>query len=669
MKKTFDNQISEYSDWRAQLSESIQSMSKFLRVNNVTDLRTHHQFETVLGTLADDNLSVAFVAEYSRGKSEMINTLFFGHHKRRILPSGTGRTTMCPTELMYDPNRPSSIRLLPIESRNDNRPLYELKNQDDLWTEITFDETNPDSISEALRGMINKKLVSKPYAKRLNFDLKESKDSELGLPVNEFDEVEIPCWRHAVINLPHPLLEQGLVVFDTPGLNAIGTEPELTINQLSTAHTIVFILAQDTGVTVSDLELWEQHLGGSSDDTTKHRRLIALNKIDSLWDGIRSEQEINDEIEIQVSSASTILNIEPSDIFPVSAQKGLLGKINNDKELIERSRISELEDALAKKLIPEKRQIVVSKVKESLDTVLYSAKQILNTRLTDADEHIAELKQLSSKNTDVISHIMLKVQSEKSTLEADMQRYQALQSVYSKETDDLVSTLQKERLEKLIAVTKNNMSRCATSITLQKTITKYFEKLNTYLDEASAQANNIANMAEKVTRDFEHDHGITNFEIRRLRLDRYKHEITRIERKYANLKETKTLFFREQRSITNKFYDSVCNASRKIFKAALKDTVTWNNNIMVPMETYVREHHTQLRRRLESVKRIHKASDTVESRLQELSIMQMQLHEQRALFNTLHHKLDTLLAQEKNLDDEGEKTSADILVWSRKTNF
>jgi len=30
------------------------------------------------------------------------------------------------------------------------------------------------------------------------------------------------------------------------------------------------------------------------------------------------------------------------------------------------------------------------------------------------------------------------------------------------------------------------------------------------------------------------------------------------------------------------------------------------------METYVREHHTQLRRRLESVKRIHKASDTVE---------------------------------------------------------
>ena len=124
---SLDKQIGQYSEWRSKLSDTIQSMATFLKTNNVTDLRTHHQFGTVLGALADDNLSVAFVAEFSRGKSEMINTLFFGHLKKRILPSGTGRTTMCPTELMYDPNLPSSIRLLPIESRKDKRALFELK--------------------------------------------------------------------------------------------------------------------------------------------------------------------------------------------------------------------------------------------------------------------------------------------------------------------------------------------------------------------------------------------------------------------------------------------------------------------------------------------------------------------------------------------------------------
>ncbi|MGC4060668.1 MAG: hypothetical protein QM749_07395 [Aquabacterium sp.] len=30
-------------------------------------------------------------------------------------------------------------------------------------------------------------------------------------------QVEVPVWRHARINLPHPLLKRGLVVLDTPG--------------------------------------------------------------------------------------------------------------------------------------------------------------------------------------------------------------------------------------------------------------------------------------------------------------------------------------------------------------------------------------------------------------------------------------------------------------------
>ena len=74
--------------------------------------------------------------------------------------------------------------------------------------------------------------------------------------------VDIPCWRHAIINFPHPLLQQGLVILDTPGLNAIGTEPELTLNLLPNAHAVLFILAADAGVTKTDLEVWNRHLAG-----------------------------------------------------------------------------------------------------------------------------------------------------------------------------------------------------------------------------------------------------------------------------------------------------------------------------------------------------------------------------------------------------------------------
>ena len=268
---------------------------------------------------------------------------------------------------------------------------------------------------------------------------------------------------------------------------------------------------------------------------------------------------------------------------------------------------------------------------------------------------------------------MVKVQSEKSSLEKDMQRYQALRAVYAKETTKLVKILSAERLEKLIAITKHNMARCATSMTLQKTISKYFERIHHYLDSAITQANEIAVLSEGITRDFEHDHGIANFRVRRLRLERFKQEVSRLEAKHSNLKETKTLFFKEQMSITNRFYESVCTVSRKIFSRALTDATNWNNNLMVPMETYVREHHTQLRRRLESVKRIHKASDTVEQRLQELTTMQSQLLEQHDQFTVRQNALVNLLVEAEKANTppelENAETKADVLYWDHKVKF
>ena len=53
--------------------------------------------------LATDRLCVAFVAEFSRGKSELINAIFFADTGRRVLPATPGRTTMCPVELGYEP--------------------------------------------------------------------------------------------------------------------------------------------------------------------------------------------------------------------------------------------------------------------------------------------------------------------------------------------------------------------------------------------------------------------------------------------------------------------------------------------------------------------------------------------------------------------------------------
>jgi uncharacterized protein YdcH (DUF465 family) len=56
----------------------------------------------------------------------------------------------------------------------------------------------------------------------------------------------------------------------------------------------------------------------------------------------------------------------------------------------------------------------------------------------------------------------------------------------------------------------------------------------------------------------------------------------------------------------------------QVFELANSETESWLKALISPMETQMREHKTQLKRRLESVSRIHAATETLDDRIAEL---------------------------------------------------
>ena len=102
--------LEQYSQWRQGVMGAVANYRDWVVQADLSDAATEQRLAQTLSKLADDKLSVAFVAEFSRGKSELINSIFFADFGQRILPSAAGRTTMCPTELMYDPAYPACIR-------------------------------------------------------------------------------------------------------------------------------------------------------------------------------------------------------------------------------------------------------------------------------------------------------------------------------------------------------------------------------------------------------------------------------------------------------------------------------------------------------------------------------------------------------------------------------
>ena len=277
-----------YSDWRRRLSSGISALHQWLAEQDLADAQIDLKVQRLLERLHQDKLVVAFVAEFSRGKSELINAIFFADFGQRLLPSSAGRTTMCPTELLYDASRAPSIRLLPIETRLKDATVSDFKNYADEWVTIPLELSSAEKMSEALGRVSQVKRV--PIALARKYGLYDDEDIFATIESEDEGAIDIPCWRHAVINFPHPLLQQGLVILDTPGLNAIGTEPELTLNLLPNAHAVLFILAADAGVTKTDLDVWNQHLAGE-DPAQKSGRIAILNKIDGLWDELWSAKD------------------------------------------------------------------------------------------------------------------------------------------------------------------------------------------------------------------------------------------------------------------------------------------------------------------------------------------------------------------------------------------
>ena len=617
---TLVQHFAAYSQWRTQLAENLEAFRACLADQDLTDAQTDLRLTRLLDKLQEDRLHVAFVAEFSRGKSELINAIFFAGFGNRMLPSTAGRTTMCPTELLYDAERPPAIELLPIETRDTSTSIAEYRRISGAWTVVPLDTGSPDSMQEALRSVSAVQRVTPEIAKALGF----TTGSDTPQTIGDDGLVEIPRWRHAVINFPHPLLQQGLVILDTPGLNAIGTEPELTLSLLPEANAVLFILAADAGVTQSDLAIWQEHI--ALPGRRKRGRLVVLNKIDSMWDELKSPAAVDAEIAGQVDASARTLALPAEQIFPVSAQKALVAKINADVPLLDRSRLPALEHALSNVLIPAKQEIVFENTDAEFADIYMRMRGLLESRLAGLREQLEELRELRGKNKGVVEYMMGKARVEKEDFESGLQRFYAVRSIYAQLTNKLFAHLALDALRTRTSTTRAKMDAATFSKTLSESMRAYFAEAREKLARADAEVVEILTMMEAVYKKFAVEHGLKLGTPTSFSLTRYRTDIDRLEQWCdTHLNSALKLMTQEKTKVTQKFFTEVASQVKRAFQRANRDTEIWLKAIMAPMETQVREHQIQLKRRLESIKRIHQATDTLEERIAELEQVEHEL--------------------------------------------
>ena len=600
----------EYSEWRKSLVTALEQYRQALDAVGLSDAASNQRFQNMQGRLADDKLSIAFVSEFSRGKSELINAIFFAGYGKRIVPSSAGRTTMCPTELMYDETLPPSIRLLPIETRASIGSTSDFKSQGHAWTVYPLNVTSADGMLEAFNQVSLTKRVSVEEAK--SYGLYDEDDPDSSFALGDDGKVEISLWRHAIVNFPHPLLKEGLVILDTPGLNAIGTEPELTLNLIPNAHAVLFILAADTGVTKSDIDVWKEHIGAGAG------RMVVLNKIDSMWDELRTPEEVERQISGQVTSVASMLGLKEKQVFPVSAQKGLVAKIGHDSELLDRSRLPLLENALSSELIPAKKDIIRAQLASEINALIESKHAVLTARARGAVEQLFELKSLRGKNANVIQHMMKRLDVEKKDFDGSLLKLQGTRGVFARLSADVFTNLGMEVLKETINQTRDAMASSRFSTGLRGAVKQFFDQTRTNLELSDQKIEEITEMMGVMYRKFSNEHGLAVTAPMPFSMDKYRKDLEMIESTYQKQFGAATLLTTSRVVLMQKFFDSIASRVKHSFLQSNRDVEAWLKVVIAPLEAQIREHKDQLKHRQQSVQRIHVAIDSLEDKIETL---------------------------------------------------
>ncbi len=648
----FGQRLSDYEQWKTKITAAIESYQEWYDTQQDSDTDEELKLYELIEELRNDTLTIALVGEFSRGKTELINAIFFSDYHRRLLPSTPGRTTMCTTEILYDGKIDPCIRLLPIESRKSPLTISELKKSKIHWTTLPLNLDSAEEMAETLQEIVKNKQVTPDEARELGL-------MRAAEHVEDSSTVEVPTWRHAIINYPHRLLKLGLAVLDTPGLNALGSEPELTLSMLSRAHAILFVLAADTGVTRTDMEVWKNHVCVATTGNA-HTRIAALNKIDTLWDDLENEKEIDGFINRQAEETRRLLDVDRAMVFPVSAQKGLLGKIKKNDELLSKSGLLKLEKKLSEDIVVHKQNLIRDKIMSEIGSVVSASHELVKNRIATLDTELAEIQKMRGKSVDVIDEMSEKLHRQKDVYDKEVQSFQVTRRILSSQVKRMLKRLSMSRYDQLIIKTRLAMRNSWTTTGLKGGMGTFFGGTFKDLKKVERQAEEIRSLVEKIYDKFHHDHGLPRTNPAKFSASAFMKKYQALYAEAEAFRNSPSMLVTEQHYVTKKFFITLVSRARIIFQDCNLSALNWAKAVLTPIYTQIQEHKTMIDRRLENLEKMRGNQAVLSERVAEIEEEMTSLQQQAMLIDDILGNIVSPQSEQAARQDEQAEAEAEM---------
>lgn len=311
----------------------------------------------------------------------------------------------------------------------------------------------------------------------------------------------------AVVEYPCQFCQNNVEIIDTPGLNDDDRMDAISEAVIPKLDAVVLVLAANSPFSKSEAEFVRDKLMTSD----VSRLIIVVNRIDCIYsekDRVRLLDSIREKIIREILSRTASIHGEDSKLYqdtkekladiklyPLSAIQALVGRVENDPALVEKSGILAFEDRLRKLLTQERGVLELIRAAGVITTLLDEGEKALTLRMSalemsteeflknqkEAEQQIKELREakkeekarLYKKGIEIRDQMNGMVDEKYADLEQHLSQYL---DTYSIQPSDLKTEAGQKALQ---ARVRDDMEK-----EIRRALSEYTEQINVSLRES-----------------------------------------------------------------------------------------------------------------------------------------------------------------------------------------
>lgn len=377
-------QYAEFRKKQIELANILKESSEVIADLNMNKMRENLQ--KLSDKVQNDTFKVQIVGTFKNGKSTFINSILGAE----ILPAYALPCTAIVNEVKWGDTKRAVVHF-----RN---PLP---------------EKLPSGIPESAMAHMKKHNMKDIPPIEIPYDeIEKYAVISIGYGKEEID-YESP-YEKIEVYWPLPILKNGVEIIDSPGLNECATRTRVTMNYISKADAILFVLDATRILSADEMRVIEHTLKEQGFDDP----FIIVNKFDAIR--AREKEPMRQYVKDKLKSFTT------NDFFFVSALNALDGKLDEDEDLLNASGMVEFEDALSNYLTKQKGRAKLSQPTRELKRILTDEalfktipmqRKVLSSSLDSLKEKYEKakprLEKLRTKKEQLLNRLRLKIEQNK----------------------------------------------------------------------------------------------------------------------------------------------------------------------------------------------------------------------------------------------------------------